>query len=367
MKNKIETMKFGSCIAKNQLVLYLQNNLDRNSSDLIDSHIKSCEYCAEAIEGLKQLPDINSLNALPLLWKNRTGISTPSMKYPHYSKLIYVALSVAVVVVAIFIYQGNDSKSIQEISKQEIKNSYYMPDEVNENKSVETLTQAGSKNSSMNQTDSREVEPDRAIKIAERIQPIEIYTFNKTSVEYCIALHHKNSNEKIIYLENLKTIDYSEKYKNKTNQLQQAIGGVSALYDNRDQQRKAENISSEESYNLSYEKALSNGLRDMNNGNFNEAIEDFNLILRYFPSDMNCKFYKSLAYENIFNYENAEPFLQELSSSVTNAFYEEAKWHLALVKLSSEKRHEAKDLLNEIVSEQGFYKAQAEEKLEILN
>lgn len=365
MKKNADYIMLQKCISKEVMIRYIHYELDETSFLDVCHHIESCEYCSEALKGLKQLPDLSSLNVLPLLWHKRTGFNTPSQQTGYFSKLIIGALS-AVLIVSIFVFIQKDNKKISKISEKTENNKVISPP-VNIEKLTETEVGNNEMLPPMNVARGDKLEPDRIPEneIQNKVPLIEAYILNKSSADRDILPGTKSFSEKIIYFEDLKTVDYSKKYSMESWDIKMQ-GHVDAQYENKQQRNKKLAASLKDFYAVSYEKVLSGGLRNLKRGYYLDAISDFDFLLNYFPADLNCKFYRTLCLENLGSYAEAKKQFSEIISSPVNVFYEESKWHLALSEIGLKNYTEAKNILRETVAENGFYKSKAEEMLEEL-
>jgi hypothetical protein len=371
MKRRIENrMHLNKCIPKETMIGYIDNTLDKNSFLNVCAHLESCEYCSEAFKGLNQLDDFSMLNSLPVFWQKRTGLKAASGISSYVSTITRVVVSLAIVISCV-VFFNNDSRNLKkedQISGQ-TEFLFHRQAETSEERKADESTinnhpsyaeDYPEKNENKLPAQVKKTEPEILDKIARK----EVFVLNKNDIpDIKVSANHRSSPSEIIYLENLKTINCSKKYSGSQTQLKGIITGVIAQYENYDQQSKMHNESGKYTYAISYEQALSNGLRNFNNGLYRQAIADFDIILRQFPKDLNCKFYKALCYENTENFEEAGKLFSETMNDFDDSFFEEAKWHFALSKIKLEKIPEAKYILKQIISDNGFYKAKAETML----
>ncbi len=361
MKSNLTNLFPSACISKKEMISYLEKNIDEKSLHKLEGHLQSCEYCSEAMHGLGQLRDLSALNRLPFMWEKKTGISTPAHKLKQLSNFIPGSISL-LLVITIIIFFGNKYPESKKAAMVIHKNYINSPlekkniaiDKIEKSENNVTFPEGYQKNSL----------PINEIKSATEMNKIpyrECYTIDKASVEYTLARHLNSCPYKIVYMEDLKTVDYSKIYSDNQTQLDKLFQNVSAQFENSEQQKKK--TADETVYTVKYETILATALRSINTGAYATSLNNFNLILQYFPGDMNCSFYKALTYERMERFYEAEKLFMSISISPANAFYEEAKWHLAIVKEMLNKTKEAKEILESIVSDDGFYKTQALEKL----
>ena len=78
---------------------------------------------------------------------------------------------------------------------------------------------------------------------------------------------------------------------------------------------------------------------------------------------MNALFYGGVCCVNLGQADKAIEYLDQVLQNENSSFSEEAKWYKALAYAKKKDFVTAKKLLNEIISENGFYAQQAKEKL----
>jgi hypothetical protein len=365
MKNRIENnMQHNTCIPKETMAGYINDTLDKKSFLNVSAHLEGCEYCSEAYHGLKQIGDFSALNALPALWQKRTGIKSANTSF-IVSKLTWTVMSIVIIISGILIFNKNnsDTKDQHSLSKPEnfLIGLNAPPEEENEtNDSKNNREKAAIAAHESISGEQGEIKMEE-LEIPNKIPEKEAFALNGNyTPEINVSTYHRSAVSEIIYLENLKTINYSKRYSKSQSRLDGILTHVIAPYENKEQQDKKLAESQKNNYAITYEKALSNGLKNYNKGLFQQAVNDFDIILRQFPKDLNCKFYKALCYESTGKYSEAEKLFSETMHDADDSFFEEAKWHLALSKIGLEENSEAKNILKQIISDNGFYKSKAE-------
>ena len=86
-------------------------------------------------------------------------------------------------------------------------------------------------------------------------------------------------------------------------------------------------------------------------------------MVKHNQDDVNALFYGGVCYFNENNTEKALDYFTRVIGNSNGSFYEEAKWYKGLTYLKKRDSDNARKLFAEIVSENGFYKEQAKEKL----
>jgi tetratricopeptide (TPR) repeat protein len=165
------------------------------------------------------------------------------------------------------------------------------------------------------------------------------------------------------YIADLKVINYSSKYSTSPDILGKFETGVRSQYKDMADQADAMKEKAHNTREITYERFLEKAVLNYKKGNYDDAIDKFNLIQSYFPNDLNAMFYSGLSYFRLNRWNLARARFAVPASENNNAFYEEAKWYEAQTEIKQNKMDEAKALLRVIIREGGFYKEQAQGKL----
>ena len=115
--------------------------------------------------------------------------------------------------------------------------------------------------------------------------------------------------------------------------------------------------------NLNYDYILNSAITAFHKENNRLALERFDLILNQFPTDQNALFYSSLLLKKQLESALAEERLLLLLEQSPNVFGEEASWELAKLYVDWGKNRKAKQHLESIAAEKGFYSQKAEQLL----
>jgi hypothetical protein len=113
---------------------------------------------------------------------------------------------------------------------------------------------------------------------------------------------------------------------------------------------------------LPADRVLKEGLIAFNKQRHSRALEYFDLLLENNPYDINARFYSALCHYNLGNFERAVADLNAIQAT-NNSFNPEAQWFTALITLKRGNKYSAKQMLEKIVEEKGFYSKRAKEKL----
>ncbi|HNQ69305.1 MAG TPA: hypothetical protein PKN32_13065 [Bacteroidales bacterium] len=118
--------------------------------------------------------------------------------------------------------------------------------------------------------------------------------------------------------------------------------------------------------NCNYDDFLRQTLNQMDEKNFEEAIQGFDIILSQYPSDVNAIFYKALCLYEINQNDNSLKLFELTLSNRINTFHQESKWYKSMI-LKEQKQYAATEkVLLEIINDNGYYGVQAKSELDDL-
>jgi TolA-binding protein len=118
-----------------------------------------------------------------------------------------------------------------------------------------------------------------------------------------------------------------------------------------------------ESYYVDY---LENAMYYLKNKNWSQAKKQFENILSTYPDDVNANFYMGYLHFQRGEFASSLAFFKKSYSYNIGNFREEALWLIAQAKLAMNDKIDAKNLLEKIVEEKGFYADEAHQKLKEL-
>lgn len=96
-------------------------------------------------------------------------------------------------------------------------------------------------------------------------------------------------------------------------------------------------------------------------GRFARALEDFEVILKFYPDDNNALFYGGLCKYNLGRYTAAFTYFKKVEDHYIVTFNQEAQWYRALSAKENGNREEAIQILSAIIKQDGFYADRARE------
>lgn len=105
------------------------------------------------------------------------------------------------------------------------------------------------------------------------------------------------------------------------------------------------------------------GIDLYNDRKFDEAIMQFDLILKENNEHPMCNFYTGLCYLEKNNFNKAIMSFQKVIDEKDNLFTEQAEWYMSLCLLKTNEEKSAFAILNRIVETKGYYQKDAKELL----
>lgn len=166
-----------------------------------------------------------------------------------------------------------------------------------------------------------------------------------------------------------KIADDAEKDEDNDDKLILVYGeGLPSKYANEESKKKAEEqtpaVETETTMQLTYDEVLKKGITEYDEGNYTEALAQFDLILQHFPNDLNGMFYSGMANYRLSRNEKAQVQYQQVLDANNTTFRQEARWYQALTYEKMNDLTNTRKSLKRIADEEGFYNKQAQEKLD---
>lgn len=106
---------------------------------------------------------------------------------------------------------------------------------------------------------------------------------------------------------------------------------------------------------VSYWEYLIKSMEFFAKENYKNALNRFLIILEQYPNDLNALFYAGISYYNLGSFNKSIELFDKLISNSLNAFKEEAAWYKVKSLIKLKRNHEAVNLLEDIISQGGFY------------
>lgn len=354
-----------NCLTYEQLQAYSTHTMKKVERERLYMHISSCELCACAVNGFTVAPfDSSDLVAIHREIDSRVNATAASPLTLSQFFIVFISFLSIVGVYLVSNLESNNKESINRVTiplALTINNEYH---ETQKSSQEEISSLAKTVKKIVNVVQFKNF--DRKITPVEQLdllQPLSAETVVPEGVvdEMTIAPHF---NPNVIYIYDLKITDYSKLYffhASSDNNLFKTHTPPS-----KENEKSAANDLGIEKQFIPVDRILKEGLAAFNKQQFGFAHEKFNQLLEYNPNDVNAKFYSALACYNMNRIEKAKLLLKDVMANQNDAFYPEAQWYAALLELKNGNKALAKEQLELIVSEKGFYSKRAEEKLKHL-
>lgn len=170
-----------------------------------------------------------------------------------------------------------------------------------------------------------------------------------------------------ITLSDHKVVNYIDEYQREFDAKQIIeTKSVDANFETEDRMAEAEKEKEEETIEITYKATLEKAMAYYNAQKYTMALTEFDVILKEHDDEVNALFYGGLSYYHLNKNNLALAKLDKVLVNKKTEFNQEARWYKALTLIELKQTDKAKKLLNQIVTENGFYKAKAEEKLKEL-
>ncbi|HBX50334.1 MAG: hypothetical protein A2275_12310 [Bacteroidetes bacterium RIFOXYA12_FULL_35_11] len=350
----------------NKLDDYLKGNLDKKSKENFQKTLAEDKFLSDATDGFEEFPGTEK----NIEEVKRKIINKNSVKATASSKLMLIGtIFLFVVAVSLSVYRMFSKNEKIKTDSDNQKTEKFSPFLISDEEIIEAVPMDSHKqiryiNTIKNQSVSlqeKKTEPEILEKIeAKKISEITndpLFVSEKELNKKRISV----SNHPLLYIYNLKVVDYSKVYKNnlKTNNL----SGLDSKYENNISQKS--DAESDKTY-VTYNYFLTASLDKYKNNDFKNSLRDFSVILKHFPEDLNAYFYGGLCLYNLQKFDRAIQFFNQAIENPVNSFYQEARWYKALSMIQKNENEDAKNLLKEIIDEEGFYASKAEEKVKAL-
>jgi hypothetical protein len=189
--------------------------------------------------------------------------------------------------------------------------------------------------------------------------------YNESPVEE-VAENRDRKQRKTVTIDSYKVVDYTTEYQESFDLKNANIidaKSVSADFEGKEDKDNAEKELDEITVEITYKATLEKAIKFYKGGKYLLAIEQFDIILKEHPNEVNGLFYGGLSNYHLKRYSKAETRLDSVLKNKEIEFNEEAHWYKALTLMGLKKESEAKEIFEKITRSNGFYKIQAEEKI----
>lgn len=354
---------YTNCLSFDQLKAHALNKSNASESAQTYKHISSCELCACALNGFAAIPfSFSDVAAICHQVDLNTNASKTNLLI--LARAILVVLSIA----GIFGFYSFANSFYNNTAKVDpLERSSQVVSPVIKNGILSSVLSAN-KDVKL-KTERKRIRPfsNSLFRNVISVDPIENITVSLVEPDNKMNTVIKTEffNADVIYIYDLKVTHYQNFYFNCTKlQFENKSGTPSFRENQKNQNNFAE---SDITHTIAADIVLRNGLAYFNKGKYSKAINEFQLLLDFIPNDVNALFYSGVSFYQIGKYGSAIKNLEAVLKNENNVFHPEAKWNLALVNLKLGNKLKAKELLNEIAFEKGFYSKKASEKLKGLS
>ena len=290
--------------------------------------------------------------------------------------LSFALFTIAMIMLIIFTYQGNETFEEQVQITQNEPTAPSRIDEVDfykdlpSNKQITANNLIPSVTKSKVEAKNKDISPD--VTLEKRTSKKEVLSDNQQETIHLpvkqndkIPNSSKNNliyyNAKEVYLHNLKNVDYRS-YRNrpiKTN-IDLNIGTPA----NQSSETGKDEMPIVQKKDVPYIDYLTNTAELFSLGKYKLALKRYLTILETYPDDVNANFYGGLCYYNLGQFEKSKELLKNSFAVGYGNFRQEAMWFGAKANYELHNDIKTRYLLKKIIKEGGFYAKQAKELLE---
>jgi len=111
--------------------------------------------------------------------------------------------------------------------------------------------------------------------------------------------------------------------------------------------------------NTETDRLLLTALQRYEDENYEQALLLFEQLLEKRSDDMAVNLYSGISYMEVEKYQKATHSFQTIITDNNNLFIEQAEWYLAMCYLKTEDNAKAKELLDELINKESYYKEMA--------
>lgn len=389
-----------ACLSAEQLRLYSAHQLDKAGLRAVEEHLADCEFCSLALDGVLVVSvtaaDFQEINSRVdtmsgAKWFNSLG-----------GKIIIGLSSIAILAGGIWLYENRDrEEKTVSVTKQQAtapppavineemkapeqsavvasrsnspaakptpvvtsdNNEKYM-EQVGDNNSLSNMNTQGFNFNPDNYANSNTVQNPRNLNS----NTAQVQNISNTTIQNNHPLFTPDDivftpeyNSPIQFINGLKVTDFDQLYYAQPGALQpHDIPSPVEGY----RPSESNDILKEPVHTVTVESLLKSGLLSLKNKKYGEALVKFKQLLEVNAGDINSLFYAGLCWYNLNKPDKCIADLNGVLAMKNNAFWEEALWYKAQALLMKKDLTAAKEVLQQISEEKGFYGKQAREKL----
>ena len=363
----------GECIGEETLIRYAKGGLSAEDARRVEEHLTECELCSDALDGIMKSGDVGHYrakvsHAKKSLQHKLRGVEERSM-FP-FTRALAIAATVMLLVVSAWFVQYLMNNESQRIFSNEFKPYPAAPiDSVIHQELIPAVSETyQSQNVDSAVTDSK-IKPQKK-KTELRNEPEAAQTKTESSSE--VSTLSESKSVEAAPADNTDVVK-DEELSDKNVVAPQAAGNNSASFTEKSRMAPAQKMDVYDSTSLPQENSSRQLINDQLNHaidlyqdqKYNDAITEFNVVLKSDPSNATANFYSGVSALAVNNADEALGYFKKTDNK-SNRYYEATLWYQALAYLKKDQKKEAKNLLEKVVKQNGEHKSQAEELLKSL-
>jgi len=403
------------------MLKYINKQLSKNELHEVEKHLLDCEFCSDAFEGVKLAQNSSMLFAIDNKIDQRVrGVENnkPLMRN------LMVAASLIIIVFGAYFTFNHFNSALENQTEFTVVEDVKEENEIPHSKFAPPVVSIVDKGDSIRELEDREEVIEELPKInvaanAERIieknleevlteedvianestvlqeEIMELYVeseaqeidpnemtiprespvsamkkedvpSSKSKKEKSRKVAKKSYSGNTYTMYTYKIYDYAEEYQQEYDFKKSAQPrAVEADFANEEEKNRITSALEKTRVEVTYKEVLEQGVKYLKDHQYNQAKNQFDLILKSHPKDVNALFYGAICSYNIEKLNEALDLLNRVLSNNNDVFNEEAKWYKALTFVETD-RAEAKRLLQEIIDDNGFYSSKAIDKLKTI-
>lgn len=365
-------------VTREEMQQYLEGKLSSSDKIKVEEKMMDDEFSSEASEGFMEnnvaFAEVSTLNAV---WEAKT--KTSSTNGVNYKNWFIGTLAVAILSISAVAYLLTNEEKPKKEENKIAENNIEDNTPVIENTPEITMTDEQLKEEIIEIKEATKISEKKQITYEKTIaaQPTTVET--KIPEEITIMVDPNNvdgkkveeievkddkkiveSNVKMLYIKNLKAVDYSILYTNHIAKKEWILTGTTADKEN----PSSEGVIAEHVIKyIPYKEFLIEGLTMFSKNDYKGSLGHLLTIQQQYPDDVNASFYSGLCYYNLGKTRQAIAMFDKTIGNSITTFKEESEWYKSLSLLENGKKSDAKELMMKIESEGGFYAKAAREKL----
>ena len=392
------------CFTQEQLLRYVKGEMTMEEKRAVELHLPDCEICFDAVEGL-MLVEKSNLNAVEADLTRQVDELIQEQKrkkiIPFYARWYSMAAAIALLLfisfylAKIYVNNGSENLAVNTAPSENTKpQSTVIAPQPTLNDSV-----AENQNSTGNSVVIKAPDLNKRIgnnnqsesKVEQKIAASEIAKGSVSDDNASIAvaedkyLSKDETAERVT--EEPALLSKTDAVKKDSESFKSTGGGAnnatqlnSVTIDAVGKAYKSKNIEAPvsqpapaalketEKSNTDFDFELyDKGVDAFNNKDFETSQKVFRQILGKQPGNINANYYSGVSEYELKNYNESIRYLDAVIKNKRSSFYESALWYKSQCLLKTDKKTDAKKILESIVKYKGNYKTQAEQLLKELD